>query len=982
MSVSLNISAREAVRFYLLPAAFIALTVLLILFGIMKQNRTDTIAKNIPAPSSLAPPAGEFANGDFDKSPNERRIHHSFFLANGLQVMLVSDNKTLKSAASIAVNVGSGSNPPDRQGLAHYLEHMLFLGTKNYPLADQFQSFIREHGGDYNAYTAYDHTNYFFDIKNDHFEPALARFADFFVAPLFNEEFAERERNVVDSEFDMGLKQDGRIYYAIFKEALNPEHPLTGFSVGNKDTLAGNATELRSDLREFFDRHYLAKTMKLTLYSPASIERMKEWAGSLFAVLPAKEHTSPLKQAPFFTNGSLPALLQFRPVKERRFLDYYFPISAQRPYYRSQPDYYVSRLFDARNPNSLYDMLDKRGWIKDLDGSTDISLPEGSLFNIRTELTEAGEKHIPEITAMVLATARNLRSNGIAKWRFDELQKAEQLDFQYKTPEEALPYVRSLSRRLQLFPTADILSLGVPREYNPQQIADILDAININNMLLVYVSPLAEQKQSQTEKYYLTKYHLRRLNATEQAEYAAENTVNIDPEPANPFLAEHANIKRITAKEAGEDPAALPEKLPINNANAWFKFDDSFGTPRAAIRMHIRPDLPQSDSPSYRMHEYLMLKLIHKKLVPLSHAAGLGGYGYSLSLRPFGLSLRIGGYSAGLKVWAENALREILNVDFEPDLFTRIREDIRLELENRKLDSPSGMTGRLMRITLLTYRHDADTLLKALGQITPESLNEFARNYFARPSLMALAYGNIPRPDATEILVNSFGLFGSTRPLLSSETPEKLIRIYNKGRKTAKTDTTHSDFAVHAHYQGKGDSYGERAKIALLATILQPLFFQKLRTEQELGYIVSAYYQRMMGVPGISFVVQSNRLAATGLVGRMDTFFTESLKFLNQMPSSEFENFKAGLINRLSEPPQSPSEAGGLFFDHLSRGKLAFDEPQRMIATLKPLTKNALTEFHRDFLRPQNSYVFIAEPGSNNSDNKNENENNRKEEAN
>ena len=67
------------------------------------------------------------------QSPNDQREYRSLELDNGLKVILVSDKEADKAAASLAVSVGSGDDPQGRQGLAHFLEHMLFLGTEPFP---------------------------------------------------------------------------------------------------------------------------------------------------------------------------------------------------------------------------------------------------------------------------------------------------------------------------------------------------------------------------------------------------------------------------------------------------------------------------------------------------------------------------------------------------------------------------------------------------------------------------------------------------------------------------------------------------------------------------------------------------------------------------------------------------------------------------------------------------------------------------------
>src|SRR5690625_6423711 len=79
-----------------------------------------------------------------ETSDNDAREYRHVVLDNGLEVMLVNDANTEVSAVSLSVGVGSYHNPPEFQGLAHYLEHMLFLGTEKYPEPNELQNFLAE----------------------------------------------------------------------------------------------------------------------------------------------------------------------------------------------------------------------------------------------------------------------------------------------------------------------------------------------------------------------------------------------------------------------------------------------------------------------------------------------------------------------------------------------------------------------------------------------------------------------------------------------------------------------------------------------------------------------------------------------------------------------------------------------------------------------------------------------------------------------
>lgn len=89
------------------------------------------------------------------QSPNDDNAYRLITLENGLKALLISDPDAPKAAAALDVYVGSGDNPRGRGGLAHFLEHMLFLGTEKYPDPAEYERFITEHGGNRNAFTSF-----------------------------------------------------------------------------------------------------------------------------------------------------------------------------------------------------------------------------------------------------------------------------------------------------------------------------------------------------------------------------------------------------------------------------------------------------------------------------------------------------------------------------------------------------------------------------------------------------------------------------------------------------------------------------------------------------------------------------------------------------------------------------------------------------------------------------------------------------------
>ena len=146
------------------------------------------------------------------KSPNDKNECYYDILPNGLRYIVVSNKDIDKSAVGLDVYIGSADDPKEYQGLAHALEHIIFLGTKKYPEASGFDNFLHFNSGFSNANTSLDHTNFHYEIKNEELEKSVDMFSEFFKEPLFKEELLNKELNVIESEFKKNYRDEKIIY--------------------------------------------------------------------------------------------------------------------------------------------------------------------------------------------------------------------------------------------------------------------------------------------------------------------------------------------------------------------------------------------------------------------------------------------------------------------------------------------------------------------------------------------------------------------------------------------------------------------------------------------------------------------------------------------------------------------------------------------------------------------------------------------------
>ncbi|CDF96357.1 MULTISPECIES: pyrroloquinoline quinone biosynthesis protein PqqF [unclassified Pseudomonas] len=207
-------------------------------------------------------------------------------LANGLKVTLRHASGLKRSAAVLRVAVGSHDAPLAWPGMAHFLEHLFFLGTERFPTGEHLMAYVQRHGGQVNARTSERTTDFFIELPPTAFAGGLDRLQDMLAHPRLDEADQLREREVLQAEF-IAWSQDAAAQrqVALF-EGLSTAHPLRGFHAGNRDSLAVQMPEFQTALQDFYRRFYHRGQMTLSLAGPQSLGELSALAESFGNDLP------------------------------------------------------------------------------------------------------------------------------------------------------------------------------------------------------------------------------------------------------------------------------------------------------------------------------------------------------------------------------------------------------------------------------------------------------------------------------------------------------------------------------------------------------------------------------------------------------------------------------------------------------------------------------------------------------------------------
>jgi len=424
------------------------------------------------------------------KSPNDPKQYQYLLLTNGLAVLLVQQADSEKSAAALTINVGHFDDPAEREGLAHFLEHMLFLGSANYAEAGDFQQFISEHGGSHNAWTGTEHSHFYFDIEHNSFNDGLARFADMFSAPLFTASYVEKERQSIEAEFSMKLKDDSRRIYQVHKESINPAHPFAKFSVGNAETLADLPNDsLQHAVSRFYQEQYSASRMTLCLVGNQPLAELAKLATEHFAALPAHLPAKPPLTTPLYLAEHQTIQLNIQPHKSSSRLVVSFALPDIQPWYRYKLVSFVAHLLGDEGEHSLLAYLKSRELVNQLSAGGGIDGSNYKDFTVAFELTAAGRAHYRDIVAALYSKLRLLAESPFPTELFLERQRLLNWSFEFYEPTTALQTAGDLSLNMQHYPVEDIIFGDYRMELPPNTLyQQLLSYFRSDNMRLMLVA--------------------------------------------------------------------------------------------------------------------------------------------------------------------------------------------------------------------------------------------------------------------------------------------------------------------------------------------------------------------------------------------------------------------------------------------------------------------------------------------------------------
>ena len=296
---------------------------------------------------------------DIIKPLIDNREYTYGIFSNNIKYVLIYDTTLIKTHVSVSVNCGYYNDYKYFYGIAHFIEHLLFMGSNKYPIENYYDKKIHEYNGDTNASTSCDTTNYIFDILNNGFIEIIDIFSRFFIDPLFSIESIKKEMHAVDSEHMKNLNLEHRKLNHLYNILANIDSPINTFSTGSLKTL--NITNIKNLIIEFYNNYYTTDNISICIISSLSKDivfatlldtfgKIKKTIKKKFSV--KQPFYNKVKNNMYFlkSNTSFIKIVYLWEIPQNNYYDFYI----------------LSSYLNNRSQESLYNYLTILGYIDDL----------------------------------------------------------------------------------------------------------------------------------------------------------------------------------------------------------------------------------------------------------------------------------------------------------------------------------------------------------------------------------------------------------------------------------------------------------------------------------------------------------------------------------------------------------------------------------------------------------------------------------------
>ncbi|XP_017080155.1 nardilysin [Drosophila eugracilis] len=921
-----------------------------------------------------------------DKSDGDKKLYRALSLSNGLRAILISDphneepsipqvsSESITSsiehfqgklaACAVLVGVGSFSEPRQYQGLAHFVEHMIFMGSEKFPVENEFDSFVTKSGGFSNAHTENEETCFYFEVDENHLDKCMDLFMNLIKAPLMLPDAMNRERSAVQSEFEQTIMSDEVRRDQILASFATDGYPHGTFSWGNFKSLQEGVDDgqLHEALHNFCRNHYGSNRMVVAIQAQLSLDELEELLKRHCSDIPTSQENA-IDIAKFnyqtaFREEFIRDLFLVQPVEDVSKIEFTWVLPPMMNFYRSKPDSFISQLLGYEGVGSLCSYLRRRLWcisvMAGVGGSSFDTNSIYSLFNICIYLTDDGFDHLDDVLEATFTWIKLIINSEKLSASYKEFQQIADNNFRFQIEMPSIDNVQSIVENYNKLPSKDVLTgTQLYFQYDESDIELLkqhLNKFNFNIMITSYM-PFNGNDYDQKEPWFGTQYKTVAMPSKwiSMWEQPAELKELHYPEP-NPFVTTDFTLHWI---EAGKPHISRSPKALVRNdlCELWFRQDNIFQLPDGYINLYFITPLVKESVKQYMLgvlYTYLVEFTIAEQLYPALEA----GLTYGLYIGDKGLVMRVSGYNEKLPLLIEIILNMMKTIELDLDQVNSFKDLKKRQIYNALIN---GKTLNMdLRLSVLeNQRFTMISKYEAIDAITIDDIKSFKENFHKRMYIKGLMQGNFTEDQGKDLMQKILAAYNSEKVENLSALDNNLLQIplgshYLRAKTLNEGD---SNTIITNYYQIGPSDLKLECIMDLVELIVEEPFFNQLRTQEQLGYSLGIHQRIGYGV--MAFVItintQETKHKADYVEERLETFRSRMSDLVSQMSDEEFQGIRDTLISGKRLGDTSLDEEVMRNWSEIVTKEYFFNRMEMQIQTLQNLTKEDVLNFLNDY---------------------------------
>jgi insulysin len=886
----------------------------------------------------------------------DKKKYYTYTHSSGLEVIIIQDVNVRVAGAVMSVNSGVKNEGKDIYGLAHYCEHMLFLGSKKFDKPTYFVDFITQHNGKFNGYTDFDTTGFFFKINTDKFRHGLEIFSRFFIDPLFSLEYVEKEVNSVNSEYERNIQLDSKRKEMVLRDISDENSLFHRFSTGNTETLwnytKNNKIDLRERVMEYYKINYRPDNMKLVVYGDQTIDSYKNMVEDMFIEMTKRsEPYDPAtlgkwtKPTPWDKNN-IGKLVLFKTINNHHELDITFLIDDVFEALPENLGLYFKVLFNYRGKGSLEDVLRRKGYVAGIKSNIRRTYEGFSFFKMKGYITKHGIRNLDKVLSVIFNYVKFVREKALNKQLYDYIKRIFDVSFFFNNRKKKLmKYLKSMSMIVWRYPKKYYFTQHkILAKFNKEKIEKFGKQLSLDNAVIIignreftpnlikkfpkFVDGIKEDNLNQDnilnkkDPFYFTIYGQYQLNKDfvkniedESKSDLKENKLKLVsnkkklPKRISLIKSCPSDEKAKCIKEYRSDAKDLTPKLvkQTKHFELWHKRDRSYFVTKTNLFIKFIFDI-DVNNPKYATKMRLLIYALNHYMRNFFFDESLRQTSFHLNASANGFSAKIFSFTETLNDSSISFFKKMKKLKLGKSEFELIKDEMRNHIK-AQMNLVPALRAYVNFFTLILkdYVHNKKILIE-LEKLSLKDFQGFFDHLFNTMYVNSFFHGTIDEKSSIE-------LFGKIFDILSGGKPVKLIKKHS----LKHYNNLHADLSGYFIFRERlKKSYNinhaimnfyqlgqENVKNIFMANMIKALcgyiYFTQLRIKEQLGYTARAKIFSEGNVIYYMILVQGSKKTPDYMDLRIENVIEMMRKRIEDSPDRKFEKIKNILANRIGK---------------------------------------------------------------------------------